>query len=83
MRILTIRCENCGHEPPQGEKPKTWWNLEEVFVSVLRTGPLDFCSLSCLVAWTADRGVRETLAADFEPDAQARAARGAEMTSGV
>lgn len=80
-RILTVKCENCGCEAPRlPERPKTWWSLEETFVEVLRTGPLDFCSLSCLVAWTRDPRVQGALAADFSRDALVRAAEGARLT---
>ncbi|MGE0463901.1 MAG: hypothetical protein AB7Q16_21250 [Vicinamibacterales bacterium] len=79
MRSLEVRCDNCGVTQPQPPaRPTTWWVLEESRVEVLRTGPLDFCSLACLHAFTADAQVVQCYAADFTPDALARAAAGEE-----
>lgn len=67
MRSLTVRCDNCGVEQPAPPaRPKTWWVLEESRVAVLRTSALDFCSLRCLHAFTADPQVRQVYALDFE-----------------
>ena len=67
MRSLTVRCDYCGVEQPAPPaRPPTWWQLEETRVEVLRTGPLDFCSLRCIQAFVADPQVRRVYALDFE-----------------
>lgn len=56
MRRLTVTCDCCGR--PQPEKPPTWWSLEQQDVPVLVTGPIDLCSLTCLLRWVLDPRVR-------------------------
>lgn len=65
MRALEIRCDNCGRVRPT-ERPQIWWLLEDQG-EIMRTGPLDFCSLRCLEAFTTDPEVRRVYVLDF-PD---------------
>lgn len=64
MRTLDVTCDNCGLPRP-AERAPTWWLLEDQG-AVMRTGPLDFCSLACLAAFCADPAVRALYALDFE-----------------
>lgn len=64
MRSLTVECDNCGRERPPDHRPATWWLLED-HGEIMRTGPLDFCSLTCLAVFLADPDVRSVYKADF------------------
>lgn len=66
MRSVMFKCEECEVETA-GElsaRPATWWLLED-HGRVQRTGPLDFCSLSCLLAWLQHPELRAVYEADF------------------
>lgn len=52
MRTLEVRCDNCGKLRPE-PRPKTWYLLEDQS-AVMRTGPIDLCSIACVRAWSAD-----------------------------
>lgn len=69
MRSVEIRCDNCGAVKPLTERPKTWWELEQLS-EVQTTGTLDFCSLRCVANWSDSPEVRTHPAyrADFEPE---------------
>lgn len=68
MRNVEIRCDNCGKPKPLGERPQTWWELDQLS-AVKTTGVLDFCSLPCLANWLDAPEVRNNPAyvADFGP----------------
>lgn len=68
MRTLEVKCDNCGKTRPEGKRPATWWLLEDQG-EVMRTCPLDFCSLRCLDAFCAHPDVRQTYHADFATSA--------------
>jgi hypothetical protein len=53
MRTLEVKCDNCGKTRPVHHRPKTWYLVEDQS-EVMRTGPIDLCSLRCLTAWSQD-----------------------------
>lgn len=68
MRAIEIQCDGCGKARPLRERPRTWWELEQMS-AVQTTGVLDFCSLPCLLNWLDSPEVRNHPAyrADFHP----------------
>lgn len=59
MRTLDVTCDcGCGATMTRGARPATWWSLEDQG-GPLRTGPLDFATLTCLQRWIADPRVRD------------------------
>lgn len=53
-----------GEVKQAAQRACTWWLLEEHSM-ILRTGPLDFCSLKCLNAFTQDPEIVALYPADF------------------
>lgn len=48
MRTLHVTCDQCG--TPKSPDAASWWVLEQD-IAVLTTGPIDLCSLWCVLLW--------------------------------
>ena len=60
MRTLDVRCDNCGKKKPADRRAATWYLLEDQS-AVMRTGPMDFCSVKCLREWSSSPEVAAAL----------------------